>query len=179
MPQSPNSQPLADLHTHTHYSDGTDSPRRVIEMAKQAGLAAIAITDHDILDGHPEAEAAAREHGVELIPGIEMSAAHAGIEVHVLGFFIESTCQPLQQLLAEQRDRRVRRMHEMVRKLQSLGLAITVDDVMGAAGKGTMVRPHVAEALVRRGHAASLRDAFDKYIGNNGPGFVPGSTLPP
>ena len=138
MPQSPNSQPLADLHTHTHYSDGTDSPRRVIEMAKQAGLAAIAITDHDILDGHPEAEAAAREHGVELIPGIEMSAAHAGIEVHVLGFFIESTCQPLQQLLAEQRDRRVRRMHEMVRKLQSLGYLLGCRTTGGDLGRETV-----------------------------------------
>ncbi len=170
---------LADLHTHTYYSDGGDSPERVIHMAKDAGLSAIAITDHDILDGHPEAAEAAKRHGLELVPGIEMSAAVKDIEVHVLGFFIDGRHAALQALLAEQRDRRMRRMHDMVGKLQAIGLSITVEDVMAVAGKGTMGRPHVAEALVRRKHVATLREAFDRYIGANGPAFIPGSSLAP
>ena len=170
---------VADLHSHTYYSDGSDSPRQLIEHAKKARLTALSITDHDILDGLPEALEAAREHGIELIPGIEMSAALNDADVHVLGLFIELNHAPLLEFLAQQRERRLERMRDMVAKLQSVGLAITVDDVMACAGKGTMGRPHVAEALLRRGHVASLREAFDRYIGGKGPGFVPGSTTEP
>jgi len=175
----PEASKLADLHTHTHYSDGNDSPRGIMELAKAAGLSAVAITDHDILEGHPEAEAAAKELGLELIPGIEMSAAVAGLEVHVLGFFIDPANAAMRRHLAEQRERRLHRMHEMVAKLQEVGVAVTIDDVMAASGKGTMGRPHVAEALVRRGHVSTPREAFDRYIGNGKPGFIPGSTIAP
>lgn len=176
----PTPERRADLHTHTVYSDGSDTPQRVVEMAKQAGLSVLAITDHDILDGYPEAAAAAQTHGLELIPGLEMSAAFGGKEVHVLGFFINLACAPFQRLLAEQRLRRVTRIREMVARLQQLGLAIEPEDVFTAAGKeGSMGRPHVAQALVKRGHVATAREAFDRYIGSEGPAFVPGSTMTP
>ncbi len=170
---------VADLHSHTYYSDGSDSPRKLVEYAKKARLTALAVTDHDILDGLPEAAEAAREYGIELLQGIEMSAALGDADVHVLGLLIELNHAPLLEFLAVQRERRLQRMHGMVAKLQGIGLAITVDDVMACAGKGTMGRPHVAEALFRRGHVASLREAFDRFLGGKGPAFVPGSTTEP
>ena len=169
----------ADLHIHTSYSDGTESPRRVVELAKQAGLSALAITDHDILDGYPEATAAAQEHGIELIPGLELSASSGGREVHVLGFFIDLDCAAFQRLLADQRERRLQRIHEMVDRLQRLGLSITAEEVLAVAGHGAVGRPHVAQVLVNRGYVSTLREAFDRYIGANGPAYIAGSPLSP
>lgn len=170
---------LADLHIHTVYSDGTDTPRRIVELAKQAGLSAIAITDHDILDGYPDAAVAAQEHGIELIPGLEMSASSGNREVHVLGLLVALHHAGLQQLLAEQRARRLTRIHQMVGRLQRLGLAISAEDVFAVAGKGAVGRLHVAQALVRKGHVATPEEAFDRYIGNNGPAYIHGSPLNP
>jgi len=170
----------ADLHLHTLYSDGTDTPRRVVELAKQAGLSAIAITDHDILDGYPEAFHAATELGIELLPGLEMSASSDGREVHVLGFLIDLADQPFQQLLADQRLRRIERIHEMIARLQRLGVVVTADDVFAEAGvEGTVGRPHVARALVRRGYVSTAKEAFDRYIGNHAPAYIPGSPMGP
>ncbi len=169
----------ADLHTHTHYSDGTDSPRRVVELAKAAGLSALAITDHDILDGYPEARTVAQELGIELIPGLEMSASSAGREVHMLGFFVDLDHAPFQARLAEQRSRRVQRIHEMVAALQKMGLTITAEEVFALSPNGTVGRPHVAQALLQRGYVTTLREAFERYIGNSNPAFVPGSPLNP
>ena len=171
---------LADLHLHTHYSDGADSPQRVVELAKEAGLSAIAITDHDILDGHPEAAAAAQAAGLELIPGLEMSASEVGRDVHMLGFFIDAGHAGFQQQLAEQRTRRMARIHEMIARLQQLGLAVTPEDVFSQAKhQGAIGRPHVAQALLKRGYVSTMREAFDRYIGNDGPAYVPGSPLGP
>ena len=171
---------LADLHVHTHYSDGADSPQRVVELAKEAGVSAIAITDHDILDGYPEAAAAAQAAGLELIPGLEMSASEVGREVHMLGFFIDAGHAGFQQQLAEQRTRRMARIHEMIARLQQLGLAVTPEDVFSQAKhQGAIGRPHVAQALLKRGYVSTMREAFDRYIGNDGPAYVPGSPLGP
>jgi predicted metal-dependent phosphoesterase TrpH len=178
-PSSPADPRTADLHTHTCFSDGTDQPRRVVELAKQAGLSALAITDHDILDGLGEAAQAAGELGIELIPGLEMSASWDGQEVHILGYYVGLGHQAFQQMLAQQRQRRVSRIHEMVKRLQGLGLSITVEDVLAASGQGTIGRPHVAQALVNRGHVSTLKEAFNRYIGADGPAYVPGSPLPP
>jgi len=169
----------ADLHIHTSYSDGTDNPARIVELAKQAGLSAIAITDHDILTGCSEALAFAQRQGLELIPGLEMSASWAGREVHVLGFFIDPNHAGLQQLLEDQRERRITRIHEMVKRLQKLGLSIEAKDVFALAGEGAVGRLHVAQALVRLGYVATSEEAFARYIGTNGPAFVAGSPLDP
>ncbi|MBI3325014.1 MAG: PHP domain-containing protein [Candidatus Omnitrophica bacterium] len=175
---SPDSR-TADLHTHTCFSDGTERPRRLVELAKQAGLSALAITDHDILDGLIEAAPAAAELGVELIAGLEMSASWEGQEVHMLGFYLDLGHQGLQQALGEQRARRIQRVEEMVVRLQQLGLAITLEDVRAASGPGAVGRPHVAQALVNRGHVSTLKEAFTRYIGADGPAYIPGSPLPP
>lgn len=169
----------ADLHLHTYYSDGTDSPRRVVELAAQAKLSAIAVTDHDIMDGYAEAAQAAQEHGIELLTGLEMSSSANGHEVHMLGYCLDLAHAGFQQRLAEQRARRMARIHEMVAKLQRVGASITVEDVLSAAGVGAVGRPHVAQALLARGYVTTLREAFDRYIGANGPAFVSGSPLEP
>ena len=168
----------ADLHTHSRYSDGTNTPRQLVELAAAAGLSAIALTDHDILDGLPEAETAAQELGIELVPGLELSSAWRGREAHMLGFYLNFDHAPFQQLLATQRRNRIDRIHQMVKKLQQAGLAIEPADVFAMAShQGAVGRLHVAQALVKRGHVKTPEEAFDRYIGNNGPGFIPGSSL--
>lgn len=169
----------ADLHAHTHFSDGTDTPERVIELAKQAGLSAIAITDHDNVQAHPVAAPAAARAGVELLMGIEMSASLRGAEVHLLGFLFDPAHPPLTQHLATQQARRVERAKEMVQRLNAAGVALETQDVFGLAGPGTIGRPHVARALVNRGHVGSSAEAFERYLSPGGVAFVPGSAVEP
>lgn len=169
----------ADLHLHTCYSDGTDRPRRVVELAREAGLAAIAITDHDILDGYPEAHAAAEESGLELIPGLEMSASSNGQEVHVLGFFVDLHHVGFQHVLTDQRTRRIARIREMVARLQQLGLPVTEEEVFAIAKEGAVGRPHVAQAMMQRGYVSTVKEAFDRYIGADKPAYIAGSPLLP
>ena len=173
------SEKLADLHLHTTFSDGTDEPARIVELAAQAGLSAIAITDHDNTEALAIAGPVASARGIELITGIEMSAAAEGQEVHVLGFFFDVTHPALVTHLKTQQARRVERMREMVNRLGQVGVRITAEEVLALAGEGTVGRPHVARVLLKHGYISSLPEAFSKYIGPNNPGFVPGSTLPP
>jgi 3',5'-nucleoside bisphosphate phosphatase len=169
----------ADLHTHTFYSDGTESPERVVELAKNAGLSAIALTDHDNTESMAIAQPAADRLGLELIPGIEMSAATQNLEVHILGLFIDFAHPPLVEHLKVQQQRRVHRVHEMTKRLAAVGVRIEADEVLQLAGMGTVGRPHVARILLKRGYVTSLPEAFDKYLGPKSAGFVPGSTVAP
>ena len=169
----------ADLHLHTTFSDGTDAPARVVELAKQAGLAAMAITDHDNTEALAVAAPVAKRLGIELIPGIAMSASAEGQEVHLLGFFIDPAHPGMVQHLKEQQARRVERVHEMVKRLGQVGVRIDAAEVLTLAGEGTVGRPHVARILLKHGYIASLPEAFSKYIGPKNPGFVPGSPLLP
>lgn len=169
----------ADLHVHTFYSDGTDSPERVAELAKEAGLSAIALTDHDNTEALALAQPAAQRVGLELIPGIEMSASMDGLEVHILGLFINFSHQPLVEHLKVQQQRRVHRVHEMTKRLAAVGVRIEAEEVLQLAGVGTVGRPHVARILLKRGYVSSLPEAFERYLGPKNPGFVPGSTVAP
>ncbi len=173
------SRGVADLHLHTHFSDGTDAPQHVVELAKQAGLSIIAITDHDNTEALPLAAPAAKRHGIELIAGIEMSASAEGEEVHVLGFLIEVDTPALQQHLTAQQARRVERVREMVKRLTRAGVTIDAEEVLAVAGQGTVGRPHVAQVLLKHGYISTLSEAFSRYIGPKNPGFVPGSPLQP
>lgn len=170
---------VADLHLHTTFSDGTETPARVVELAAQAGLSAMAITDHDNTEALAIARPIAEAHGIELITGIEMSAAAEGLEVHVLGFFFDITHPALVQHLKTQQARRVERVHEMVKQLGQIGVRITAEEVLTLAGEGTVGRPHVARVLMKHGYVSQASEAFTKYIGPNNPGFVPGSIMPP
>jgi len=169
----------ADLHLHTFFSDGTDSPQRVVELAKAAGLSAIAITDHDNTGALAQARPHAARVGLELIPGIEMSSSAYQREVHMLGLFIDVNHPGLQAHLADQQARRIQRVHEMVQRLGQVGVTIDAAEVLALAKEGTVGRPHVAEILLRHGYVSTRAEAFDRYIGPKDPGFVPGSTLSP
>ena len=169
----------ADLHLHTRFSDGTDPPERVVELARAAGLSAIAITDHDNTDAMCAAQPAAHRDGIELIPGIEMSASAEGLEVHLLGFLIDLEHPGLRRHLEEQKARRVERIREMVRRLQRIGVKIDAEEVFQGAGEGTVGRPHVARVLLKHGYVSTTAEAFTRYIGPDNPGFVPGSPLSP
>ena len=168
-----------DLHLHTVYSDGTDAPERVVELAHHAGLSAIAITDHDNTDAFAIAAPVAQRFGIELLPGIEMSATANGNEVHVLGFLMDLVHPGLRQHLSEQQARRVKRVHQMVQQLQQAGVKIEAQEVLDLARLGTVGRPHVAQVLLKHGYVASLPEAFSRYLGPKNPGFVPGSPLAP
>ncbi len=170
---------IADLHTHTFYSDGTESPERLVELANALGFSMMAITDHDTMESLPIAEPVAKRLGLTLVPGIEMSASIEGLEVHVLGFFLDPSHRALQQHLAQQQARRVERVKQMVRQLGRIGVTISAEEVFQVAGVGTVGRPHVAQVLVNHGYIATRAEAFSKYIGANDPGFVPGSPVPP
>ncbi len=169
----------ADLHLHTRYSDGTDTPERVVELAKQTGLSAIAITDHDNTDALAIARPVAERLGIELIPGIEMSASDQEHEVHMLGFLMDLEHAGFKAHLARQKARRVERAKEMVSRLQRVGVQIDAEEVLALAPEGTVGRPHVAQVLLRRGYISSMAEAFSKYLGPTNPGFVPGSPLAP
>ena len=181
-PSHPQMNPLprrADLHLHTTFSDGTERPERVVELARSAGVSAMAITDHDNVEALPIAAPVASRYGIELIPGIEMSASAEESEVHVLGFFFDPHNDVLRRHLAEQQARRVERVHEMVRRLQGVGVKIEAAEVLQLAGEGTVGRPHVARILLKHGYVSAMAEAFTKYLGPKNPGFVPGSILSP
>lgn len=167
---------MIDLHLHTSLSDGRDAPSALVRLCAAAGLHAISVTDHDTTAAWPEAAAAAERAGIEFIPGIEITAVLEGSDVHVLGYFPVARTPMLDGFLADQRADRVRRVRRMAARLADLGAPIDVDGEIRAAERDpsrTIGRPHVADALVRAGHCADRTAAFDKYIGEGGPAFIP------
>lgn len=170
---------VADLHLHTTYSDGTDSPERIVELAEEHGISTIAISDHDNVEAYAIAEPLARQKGIELLHGIEMSASYEDIEVHILGYFYDPKHPAFVDHITTQQKRRVSRMREMVERLQKVGVKIDAEEVLKLAGNGTVGRPHVARVLMKHGYISKMSEAFTKYIGPKNPGFVTGSpTLP-
>ena len=166
-----------DLHVHSTASDGTHAPRDVVRRAAQAGLTTFALTDHDTTDGVAEALAAGADLGVRVIAGCEFSVRMSWGEMHQLAYFLPVGDPVLERFLGEQRGAREGRMREIVRKLQGLGIRIEESDVRAEAGQAALGRPHVARALVKRGVAADVPDAFDRFLGPGRPAYV-GKELP-
>ncbi len=163
----------SDLHTHTTISDGILSPKELVDQAAAAGVAYLAITDHDSTDGLVEAERAAAAHpGLTLIPGIEISTDVPDGEAHMLGYLLDTGNTELQETLASFRDDRVDRARRMVENLARLGVPVAWGRVQQIAGDGAIGRPHIAQALMEADHVPSLRDAFDRYISNDGPAYA-------
>jgi 3',5'-nucleoside bisphosphate phosphatase len=162
---------FVDLHTHSTASDGTLPPERVIEAAARCGLAALALTDHDTIDGVQAARQAAQQVGIRVIAGVELSAFDEEREVHVLALHL-SQLDTLEKRLAELRASRHIRAGKIVEKLNALGVPLTIDEVLVQSNGGAVGRPHVARALIARGLVADFRDAFMRYLGNNGSAFV-------
>jgi predicted metal-dependent phosphoesterase TrpH len=157
---------------HSTASDGSLSPEDVVGRALAAGLGAIALTDHDTVAGVPAATVAGDRVGVRVIGGCEFSAAAPWGEMHVLGYFLPPQSAELEVFLARCRADRVRRGREMVTRLQALGVDLEFEDVLRESRGGAVGRPHVARAVVRRGGAADVGQAFDRYIGRGRPAYV-------
>ena len=161
-----------DLHVHSTASDGSLPPEAVVDRARSAGLAAIALTDHDTVAGVPAAVAAGERVGLRVVGGCEFSCAAPWGEMHVLGYFLPSQSAELETFLERRRADRVRRGREMVSRLQNLGVRLEFEDVLLQSKGGAVGRPHVARAIVRHGAALGISDAFDRYIGRGRPAFV-------
>jgi hypothetical protein len=164
---------MVDLHTHTNQSDGLLPPERVVQLAAIAGLRAVSITDHDAIGGLDAAVTVGNQLGVEVISGVELSVSHNGYDIHVLGYLIDFHHPRLLEFLNYFRDERVRRVHRILEKLNELGCPVPLETVMRKAGAGSLGRPHIADALVEEGHVLSYQDAFNRFIADGKPAFVP------
>ncbi len=163
---------FVDLHCHTTASDGTLKPTQLVARAVEFGLKTIAVTDHDTTDGVAEALAAGAALGLEVLPGIEINTDVPGGEIHILGYFVEVTDEPFQAELRRLRAGRQRRGEEITRRLAALGAPISWERVQQIAGDAPIGRPHIARALLEAGHVNSMNEAFDIYIGRDGPAYV-------
>ena len=171
---------MIDLHTHSTCSDGTDAPERIPELAARAGCRAVALTDHDTFSGIARARESAGRAGIELVAGCEVSCAYRGTSAHVLVYFVEDGDGPLQEELGRLRRDRVARNHRLVARLRDLGAGVTYDEIVAeAAGEESVGRPHVAAVLVRHGLAESIPDAFDRWLAEGRPAFVPKARVAP
>ena len=170
---------FVDLHSHTTASDGSIPPRVLVQLAREKGLAALAISDHDTTDALDDAISAGGELGVEVIPAVEMSTDVPAGEVHILGYFIDYHNERLQSLLSILREARLGRAQKMVEKLAALGMPLSWDRVKSFAGDGAVGRPHVAKAMVEKGYVSDIKTAFDLYINRNGPAYVERYKLTP
>lgn len=161
-----------DLHLHTTHSDGSLRPAEVLALAQKAGVTALAITDHDIVDGLPEAIDAGTRIGIEVIPGVEISSFDGKSELHILGYCMDWRDETLQKRLTLLRASRHRRNPLIIERLQALGLELTYDEVRSLAGTESVGRPHIARLLVEKGYVTSAKEAFDRYLAEGRPGYV-------
>lgn len=165
-----------DLHTHSTASDGARAPGDVARAAKAAGLSAFALTDHDTIAGLTDARAIASLVGIRLINGVELSAVEGDTETHILGLHLSEFAE-LEHRLVELREMRLTRAARIVERLNVLKIPLTIDSVLHQAAGGAVGRPHVARAMIAGGWALDFREAFEKYLGNGRPAYVPKERL--
>jgi predicted metal-dependent phosphoesterase TrpH len=168
-----------DLHSHTTASDGALSPRELVKLAAKHGVRVLAVTDHDSVSGLPDAIDEAAKHGIEIVPGLEINCDVEGAEIHVLGYCVDWQAEWFEAFLIEQRVERTGRVHRIVERLGELGLPLTADEVFAFCKEGSPGRPHVAQAMIKRGYVKSVREAFDRYLRSGGPANVPRRRLTP
>lgn len=161
-----------DLHLHTTHSDGSLRPSEVLALAKQANVTALAITDHDITTGLPEALANGAELGIEVIPGVEISSFDGKSELHILGYFIEWQDDTFNRRLAQLRASRHRRNPLIIDRLRTAGLDVTYEEVQALAGTESVGRPHIAQLLMNKRYVTSAKEAFDRYLAEGKPAYV-------
>ena len=164
---------MIDLHTHTTFSDGTLTPTQLVEEAAAIGLSAVAVTDHDTVDGLSEALAAGERLGIRVVPGVEINLEHERVTMDLLGYFLAGVpSEELRAELAELRLYRDERNQRILVRLRELGYPIDAADLEAAAGDGAVGRPHIGEAMVRRGYVTSVREAFERFLGRGAPAWV-------
>jgi predicted metal-dependent phosphoesterase TrpH len=170
---------LVDLHIHTSVSDGSYSPKEIVDLAKEQGLKAIAITDHDTVGGNKEAVEAGTDRDLEVIPGVEISVEWNKRPIHILGYYIDWENEKLASQLKDLIAFREERNPQIVKKLNLLGLKITYDEVKSVAGEGTVGRPHFAQVLVEKGYVKNEDQAFNKYLKSGASAYVGKKRLSP
>lgn len=171
--------PGYDLHSHSNRSDGTLSPSEEMRLAADRDLAGVALTDHDTFEGLHEAAAAAGDLGLDFVPGIEFSAEHDGASLHILGYWVDPDDASIDAELLRLTATRFRRGEMIVEKLRELGFDISLERVLELAGGEAIARPHIAEAMVEAGIVADEKEAFDRYISDDGLAYVPKHALQP
>lgn len=161
-----------DLHLHTTHSDGSLRPSEVLALAKEANVTALAITDHDITTGLPEAMAAGDELGIDVIPGVEISSFDGTSELHILGYCIQWQDTTFNDRLATLRASRHRRNPLIIERLRDAGLDVTYEEVRTLAGTESVGRPHIAQLLIQKKYVSSAKEAFDRYLAEGKPAYV-------
>ncbi len=169
---------LIDLHTHTTASDGSMTPAELVRHAAKNKLAAIAITDHDTIDGIEEAMEQGQRSLVEIVPGVEISVDYKK-ELHILGYYVDINSKPFNSVLLELKNFRKERNPMIIKKLNELGIRLQIGDVEKGLGGGVLGRPHIAAALMRKGYVSSIKEAFEKYLAQGRPAFVKKQRLTP
>jgi predicted metal-dependent phosphoesterase TrpH len=168
-----------ELHCHTTASDGVCTPTELIRLAKSRDVRLLAVTDHDTIDGHAEALAAGAQHGVRVIPGIEISALSAQAEVHILGYGLAPADDDTRRRIAGLRASRESRARRILANLERLGNPVSFERVKQLAGDAMIGRPHIAAAMVEAGHVANKQQAFDDFLAEGRPAFAPNDALSP
>ena len=161
-----------DLHVHTTASDGAMSPSEMVRYARAKGLQAIAITDHDTIGGLDEAVSEGERIGIEVIPGIEISAEHSPGSMHLLGYFFDRHHPMLNERLSYLQKARAERNPKIAQKLSDLGIRVTYDEVVRASGGGQVGRPHFAQVLLEKGYVKSFQEAFDRFLKKGAQAYV-------
>jgi predicted metal-dependent phosphoesterase TrpH len=167
---------VIDLHLHTTASDGRSSPEELVAAAEAAGLTAIAVTDHDTMQAVPVAAAAALAHGLEFLTGVEITAVYARRDVHLLAYFIDADSRELSGFLDHQLDDRRRRFFEIADALERVGAPLdraALREKAGADSRRALSRPMLADALVLAGHVQTVAEAFDRFLGEGRPAYIP------
>lgn len=168
-----------DLHSHTCFSDGLFTPEQLVARAARLGLVAVGVTDHDTVAGIDRARAAGKRYGVEIAPGAELSCTVDGIDVHILGYYFDYRDPDVAGFFADLRQARHDRAARMVELLDGLGIRVTLELVEARATGAAVGRPHVAQAMIDVGAVGSMEEAFQSYIGFDGPAYVPKKRLTP
>lgn len=168
-----------DLHVHSTFSDGTDTPTQLVEKAVSKDLRAIALTDHDTIDGVAEAVDVGNRLGVEIIPGVELSTFFDKKEIHIVGLYIDYMNEKFKKELDKQRHMRNYRNEIMCEKFQEIGIPIIYDEMVSAYPESVLTRAHFADYLLNKGYVKSRNEAFDRYIGDHGPCYVPRDKMDP
>ena len=168
---------VADLHSHSCYSDGSDEPAALVRLAHAAGLHALALTDHDTVAGLAEAQVASAACGLELIPGIELSCTDGVHDIHLLAFWLDAENAELLAALRSRHAQRLQRLDAIIARLGERGIVLTREAVLQQAGRGSIGRPHIAKALIQHGAVATMEEAFRRFLGDDAPCYVQNNEL--
>jgi len=161
-----------DLHVHSHYSDGTQSPTELVRLAASSGVSALSLTDHDTMEGLEEALSAGFEYGMEVVPGLELSVVHKKIPLHILGYWMDPCHVELAAALTVLQQARDHRNEKIIEKLKALGIDASVQELAEISGVGQAGRPHIAKLLITHGVVSSMQQAFNEYLRKDARAYV-------